>query len=132
MRKLWSAANVATYLGGVKETGFLEDLSKLVGSYDRVTSSVTSGQRPSVSRSLQRDRILDVDELSALPKVRAIVLASGSRATLVRTLPWMAGQHADAIRASIQAHDPHSASTLEDAYVSLANVQAAEQEDEAA
>ncbi|GAA2170554.1 hypothetical protein GCM10009846_01360 [Agrococcus versicolor] len=132
MKKLWSAANIATYLGGVKETGFLEDLSKLVGSYDRVTSSVTSGQRTSVSRSLQRDRILDVDELSALPRGRAVVLASGSRATLVRSLPWMAGQHADAIRASIQAHDPHSASTLEDAYVSLASMQAADREQQEA
>lgn len=50
----------------------------------------------------------------------------------MRTLPWMAGQHADAIRASIQAHEPHSASTLEDAYVSLASLQAAEKVEEAA
>jgi hypothetical protein len=39
-----------------------------------------------------------------------VVLASGAPATLVETLPWMNGPHADVLRASIAAHDPSQAS----------------------
>ncbi|MGL5859365.1 MAG: type IV secretory system conjugative DNA transfer family protein, partial [Angustibacter sp.] len=101
MRKLWSAANVKVYGGGVSEAGFLEDLSRLLGSYDRPTASVSTGRgHRSVSRQLHRERILDVAELAELPKGRAIVLASGSRSTLIRTQPWMTGPHAEQVRAS--------------------------------
>ena len=40
------------------------------------------------------DGLLDVADLAALPKGRAVVLASGSRPTLIRTQPWMTGPHA--------------------------------------
>jgi len=125
MRKLWSAANVCVYGGGVSETTFLEDLSKLIGDYDRVTTSLSRGRNQrSVSRQLQRERILDVAALGALPKGRAIVLASGARPTLVRTLPWMSGPHAQAVRASIAAHDPQAERTLAEADTELAQAQA--------
>lgn len=81
MRKLWSSANVKTYGGGVTETDFLRDLSELIGDYDRESVSVSQGRgQRNVSRSLHRERILDVADLGALPKGRAVVLASGSRA----------------------------------------------------
>ncbi|MBO9553830.1 TraM recognition domain-containing protein [Cellulomonas sp.] len=116
MKKLWSAANVKVYGGGVSDAAFLEDLSKLVGDYDRRASSVstTKGQR-TVSQQLQRDRILDVADLAAMPKGRALVLASGSRPTLIRTQPWMTGPHATAVRASIAAHDPSASAVLAEA-----------------
>jgi hypothetical protein len=34
---------------------------------------------------------------------------------IVRTAPWMAGPHADQIRASIEAHDPAAPATLAEA-----------------
>ena len=107
MKKLWSAANIKVYGGGVSEAQFLDDLSKIIGDYDRLSSSasVTKGQR-TVSRQLQRERILDVSELAALPRGRAVVIASGARPTMVRTVPWMVGSQASAVRASIAAHDP--------------------------
>lgn len=107
MKKLWSAANIKVYGGGVSEAQFLEDLSRIVGDYDRLSSSasVTKGQR-TVSQQLQRERILDISDLAAMPKGRALVLASGSRPTLVRTMPWMTGPYASRIRSSIAAHDP--------------------------
>lgn len=112
MRKLWSAANVKVYGGGVAEHGFLDDLSRLIGDYDRIASSTSSGRgQRTVSQQVQRERILDVADLAALPKGRAVVLASGARPTLVRTLPWMDGVHADAVRASIAAHDPQTPPT---------------------
>ena len=127
MRKLWSAANVKVYGGGVTEVGFLEDLSQLIGSYDRVTSSVSTGKgHRSVSRQAQAERILDVSDLGALPKGRAVVIGSSSRPTLIRTQPWMRSKHADAVAASIKAHDPQAEKTLADARDELAAVEEAE------
>lgn len=107
MRKLWSAANVAVYGGGVREKDFLEELARTLGDYDRLAGSTSYGRgHRSVSQQLHRDRILDVDELAALPRGRALVFASGSRPTLIRTVPWMSGPHAGAVQDSIAAHTP--------------------------
>jgi type IV secretory pathway TraG/TraD family ATPase VirD4 len=124
MNKLWSASNVAIYAGGVKEEEFLERLSRLIGSYDKETRSVSrrsgsggawSSSSAQTSRQLTRERILEVDDLGALPKGRAVVLSSGNRPTLVKTIPWMVGPHADAIAGSIAAHDPSAQQTLDEA-----------------
>lgn len=113
MKKLWSAANVRVYGGGVSEADFLEDLSRTIGDYDRLSSSVSSGRGSrNVSHQIQRDRILDVSDLASMPRGRALVLASGSRPTLIRTQPWMSGPHADQVRASIAAHDPQAERTM--------------------
>ena len=107
MRKLWSAANVKVYGGGVAETEFLAELSQLIGDYDKRTASVSSGHGGrSTSSQIRRERTMDVADLAALPRGRAVVLASGAPATLVETMPWMRGDQADAVRASIAAHDP--------------------------
>ena len=88
----------------------------MIGDYDRPTSSVSTGRGGrGVSHQLQRDRILDVADLAALPKGRAVVYASGARPTLVRTQPWMTGLHAAAVTASIAAHDPQATRTLHEA-----------------
>lgn len=111
MRKLWSASNVAIYGGGVKEPEFLNELSQMIGDYDRRTTSTSVGRGTrSTSHGVQRERTLDVADLGSLPRGRAVVLASGAPATLVETVPWMNGPHADALRASIAAHDPSQGS----------------------
>lgn len=71
-----------------------------------------------------RERILDVADLAALPKGRAVVLASGSRPTLIRTQPWMTGPHAADVRASIAAHDPQAERTIREAQEELVAVEA--------
>ena len=107
MRKLWSAANVAVYGGGVKDAEFLEMLSKLIGDYDKATRSVSTGRgHRSVTEQLSRERIMDPADLAALPPGRAVVLASGARPTLIQTEPWMTGPHAAAVRESLAVHDP--------------------------
>ena len=124
MNKLFSAANVFVYGGGVREDRFLESLSKIVGDYDQLSTSTSSGRgQRTTSRQLVRRRILDVDELAAMPKGRAVVLASGARPTLIRTQPWMSGPHAGAVRASIAAHDPQARRTIDEAQRELAAVQ---------
>lgn len=126
MRKLWSASNIKVYGGGVDEDAFLEHLSKVIGDYDRVSSSTSYGRgHRTVSQQLHRERILDVADLAAMPRGRAVVLSSGSRPTLIRTVPWMTGPHAAAVTASIAAHDPEAEHTIHEAQTELAAVEAA-------
>lgn len=115
MKKLWSASNIRVYGGGgtTHDGSFLEDLVRVIGDYDRLTSSTSYGRgQRTVSQQLHRERILDVDDLAAMPRGRAVVLSSGNRPTLIRTQPWMADPHADAVRASILAHDPEAEKEL--------------------
>jgi type IV secretory pathway TraG/TraD family ATPase VirD4 len=127
MRKLWSASNIKVYGGGVSEDAFLEQLSKLIGDYDRQSSSVSSGRGGrSVNQQLHRERILGVDDLAAMPKGRAVVLSSGNRPTLIRTQPWMTGPHAEQVKASIAAHDPQAQQTIQQAETELVAVERAE------
>jgi type IV secretory pathway TraG/TraD family ATPase VirD4 len=110
MRKLWSAANIRTYGGGVADPEFLEELSRLIGEHDVITRSTSSsgsgwGQQ-SVSRQTRRQRVLDVAELHALPRGRMVVYSSGARPVLTRTAPWQDGAYAEEIRASIARWDP--------------------------
>ncbi len=110
MRKLWSASNIAIYGGGVKEPEFLSELSQMIGDYNRTTTSTSVGRgNRSTSHGIQRERTLDVADLGALPRGRAVVFASGTPATLVETVPWMTGPHAAELQASIAAHDPSQA-----------------------
>lgn len=133
MRKLWSASNVKVYGGGVSEDAFLESLSKLIGDYDRQASSVSSGRGGrSVNQQLHRERILDVADLAAMPKGRAVVLSSGNRPTLIRTQPWMTGPHAEKVKASIAAHDPQASRTIIEAQESVREVAIASSEKGAA
>ena len=108
MRKLWSAANVVVFGGGVKERDFLDNVSALIGDYDKTTRSVSHANRGhrQTSEHLTRERILDAADLAALPVGRAVVLASGARPTLIRTQPWWDGPHAAHVRTSLADHQP--------------------------
>jgi type IV secretory pathway TraG/TraD family ATPase VirD4 len=108
MRKLWSAANIKVYGGGVAEAEFLGELAQLVGEY-RYTNTTRSSSRQGTSTSHdddRKERTLDVSDLAALPRGRAVMFASGTPAALLETVPWMNGPQAEAVRASITAHDP--------------------------
>ena len=112
MAKLWSAANIKTYGGGVAEAEFLDTLSRLLGDHDvpTQTTSYSRGTR-SVSRATRRDRVLDVAQLGAMPRGRAVLIASGLPPTLIEPVPWYAGRHAAIVRQSLAAHDPAACAT---------------------
>ena len=91
MNKLWSAANVKAYGGGVSEDKFLQSLSNLIGVeyVDQVqTSSSRQGTSRSVSVGAAQRPIAPVSELMAMPPNRAWVLASGAPPVYVRTVPY--------------------------------------------
>ncbi|MGC0271245.1 type IV secretory system conjugative DNA transfer family protein (plasmid) [Glutamicibacter soli] len=85
MSKLWGAANIRVAGSGLSDDKFLPFLAQLVGERDVLKrSSSTSGRTGrSVSSSMQRERILDVADLAALPRGRAILTSSGLPAGLI-------------------------------------------------
>lgn len=107
MKKLFSTANVFTYGGNVKEESFLKMLSELVGQY-QYTAVSQSRQKDgrSTSRQDSREEILSVADLASLPRGRAVMLGSGARAALLRTVPINARPYAAESAASAEAHDP--------------------------
>lgn len=107
MRKIWSAANVVVYGGGVKEDTFLRTLSDLIGDYSYNSVSQSNGRGgSSSSRQEGKERILDVSDLTEMERGRAVVFASGARATLVKTQPWWKTEHKDAVNESISRYAP--------------------------
>jgi len=107
MRKLWTAANLSLYAGGVTDERWLRELSALIGSRDVSRWSQSNGRGGSSrSQTWNREAILDVDELMALPRGRGVLLSSGNKAAMVRTVPWMDGPHAAAVRASLSRWEP--------------------------
>lgn len=120
MRKLWSAANIRVYGGGVSEAEFLGELRQLIGTRDMDQVSISTGKggrsRNRTPGGRTKD-ILDVAELAALPRGRAVLFASGAPPTLLETIPWMSGEHAEQVKASIAAHDPAAAPAATAPYV---------------
>jgi type IV secretory pathway TraG/TraD family ATPase VirD4 len=106
MRKLWSAANVKVYGGGVSEVEFLDEISRLIGEYQHPEASVTftRGSGRSTSHQHRNDRILDVADLAALDRGRIIVIASGAVPALAKPQPWYDGPDAKIVSESIAAH----------------------------
>jgi type IV secretory pathway TraG/TraD family ATPase VirD4 len=113
IKAMWSHANIRTLGGGLADFDFLEEQSRLVGEFDETvqTTSTSPSDNPLGSRSTSTTtrpkRIYDVADLSALPKGRAVVFASGSRPTMVRTRPWWECDFADAVQASLDQYGPN-------------------------
>ncbi len=69
MSKLWSAANIRVAGAGLAEDKFLPFLASLIGDHDVVKRSSSSQSKGrSVTTSLQRERILDTADLTAMPR----------------------------------------------------------------
>ncbi len=88
-RKVWttdqfealrSAANIEYYGGGISDTTYLETISRRIGDHDvaRWSDSRGRGGERSRSQSWSREPIMAVEALAALPKDRALILASGN------------------------------------------------------
>ncbi|MEU4932139.1 TraM recognition domain-containing protein [Streptomyces yokosukanensis] len=113
MEKLWSAANVRVYGGGVSDTRFLGDLSELAGEFELREYQTSRESEPygwsgnrTVSESVRRERVLQVSDLGAMPPGRALVLASGTKPVLVETIPWWEGPYAAEVQTSLRKYDP--------------------------
>ncbi|MFE3205307.1 type IV secretory system conjugative DNA transfer family protein [Embleya sp. NPDC059237] len=112
MAKLWGAANVRVYGGGVMDTKFLGDLSAASGIFEPGTTSFsrksTDFFESNVSKASRSEAVLDVADLTSMPRGRAFVQFSGTKPALIRTIPWWETEYADEIRMSIAEFDPGS------------------------
>ena len=103
MDTLWGAATVKIIGAGIDDPKLAEDISKLVGEHDVTVRSATHGRESSSNLSLRRQRILPPEDIRALPRGRALVLATGSKPALVRLLPWFQGPQAKTISKASKA-----------------------------
>ncbi|MFJ8744082.1 type IV secretory system conjugative DNA transfer family protein [Embleya sp. NPDC127516] len=108
MQKLWGSANIRVYGGGVSDVSFLENLAKSAGMFEPRTTSTSHkfGDHRGISRASRAEAVLDASDLMSMPRGRAFVQISGSRPTLVRTVPWWETEYADRIQESINTYDP--------------------------
>ena len=108
MRKLWNASNVRVAGSGLQDADFLPFLSQVVGDRDVVRRSSSAGGRGgrSVSTSVQRERVLDVSDLAAMPRGRAVMTTSGAPAALVTLTHYSTKPYASAVSASQQHYEP--------------------------
>ena len=108
MRKLWNASNVRVAGSGLQDSDFLPFLSQVVGDRDVVRRTSSTQQRGgrSVSTSVQRERILEVSDLAAMPRGRAVMSTSGAPAALISLEHFSAKQYAPEVRASQDHYEP--------------------------
>jgi type IV secretory pathway TraG/TraD family ATPase VirD4 len=97
MDTLWSAATVKIIGSGLDDPKLADDISRLAGDHDVPTTSHNRGDgRHSTSTSTRRERIIAPDQVRALPKGRALLLATGTPVAMLQTQPWY--QRTDAKR----------------------------------
>ncbi|MEV0712763.1 type IV secretory system conjugative DNA transfer family protein [Nocardia aurea] len=109
MQALLSAANVLVLGSGLRDSGFLRDMSELVGQHYELSTSVSRSAKngeKSTSTSRITEITLHASDIAALPRGRALVFTSGHRPTLARCVPWMERDCAEEVRASIDTYDP--------------------------
>lgn len=84
---LWSAAAIKVIGAGIDDADFAEDISRLIGDHDIPVQTVSHGRQRSTSTTTRRERVLPAADVRALQKGTAIVLATGSKAGLIRPPP---------------------------------------------
>lgn len=104
MDALWSAATVKLLGSGLDDAEFAEQVSRLVGEHKVRETSVSHGSSGrSVSTSRRRERVMEAAEVRALPKGRALLLATGVRVAMVRLRPWYEEADAGELAAEARA-----------------------------
>ncbi|WP_435137790.1 type IV secretory system conjugative DNA transfer family protein [Actinacidiphila sp. bgisy144] len=104
MDALWSAATVKLLGSGLDDAEFAEKVSRLIGEHKVHERSVSHGSTGrSVSTSRRRERVMEAAEVRALPKGRALLLATGVRIGMVRLRPWYLEPDAGRLSADFDA-----------------------------
>ncbi len=107
---MWGSANVKLYGGGSADARFLRDLQELIGTVYIRQGSIThntGGNGPasrSYSQSVHQVPILDVSDLTSLPKGYVVLFSSGVRATLGTFTGWWTQPWANDVQASLDRY----------------------------
>ncbi|MGW2545035.1 type IV secretory system conjugative DNA transfer family protein [Kitasatospora sp. NPDC001574] len=98
MDSLWSAATIKMIGSGIDDADFADKLSRLVGEHDvESVSHSTSESGRSTSTSMRQERILPPDQIRALKKGTALLLATGIKPAMLELRPWYKEPGAGAI-----------------------------------
>ncbi|WP_037603761.1 TraM recognition domain-containing protein [Streptacidiphilus rugosus] len=102
-------AGVMVYGGGVRDGAFLDELSRLIGKWDRPQQTRHSDARSllaasSYADSTHKEPILDVDQLAALPELHAIAVFTGYQPMMTTLEPWWETEFAPAVNESLQLY----------------------------
>jgi type IV secretory pathway TraG/TraD family ATPase VirD4 len=100
MDELFSAATIKVIGAGIDDPTFADDISRLLGDEDVLTTTRSTGKTGGTSTTTRRERVLAADDIRALPKFTALLLVTGVRPALLRLVPWMHGPHAKTILAA--------------------------------
>ena len=89
MQALWSAATIKLVGAGVDDHTFLQRLSGLIGDHyvERISISVDRA-RSSRQYAQAREPVMPASALRAIPRDRAVLLATGRRVGLGQLHPW--------------------------------------------
>jgi type IV secretory pathway TraG/TraD family ATPase VirD4 len=89
MDALWSAATIKVIGSGIDDADFADKLSRLTGEHEVQTKSASHAETGrSTSISMRTERILPPDAIRALPKGKALLLATGVRVAMLNLRPW--------------------------------------------
>ncbi|NAZ81039.1 type IV secretory system conjugative DNA transfer family protein [Kineococcus sp. R8] len=101
MDTLWSAATVKLLGAGIDDAKLAEDVSRLIGEHDVTIRSFSEGdRRRTTSTSLRRQRILPPEDVRALARGHALLLATGLRVGRLELLPYYQGSRAGDVAAA--------------------------------
>ena len=105
MGTLWGAATCKLIGAGGDDPRFAADVSALIGEHDVATLSLTRDATGHLSRqiSTRRQRIMGPEDVRALKRGTAILLASGARPAMLELRPWFTQPGADALGADTAA-----------------------------
>jgi type IV secretory pathway TraG/TraD family ATPase VirD4 len=105
MKELWSAATIKLVGAGIDDANFAEDVSRLVGDHDVMTTSRNLGGRRSTRTvSSRQQRVLAPSAVRALPRGHALLIATGAKVAMVELQPWFNGpRHAEIVAANSKA-----------------------------
>jgi type IV secretory pathway TraG/TraD family ATPase VirD4 len=105
MSTLWGAATVKLVGAGGDDPRFAADVSTLIGEHDVATLSLTRDGSGHLSRqvSVRRQRIMGPEDVRALKRGTAILLASGARPAMLQLNPWFRQPEVAALSAATSA-----------------------------
>lgn len=107
MNKLWGAANIRVAGSGLSDDKFLPFLTQEIGERDVLKRSSSASGRTgrSVFSSMQREKILDVADLAALPRGRAILTSSGLPAGLIELQHYSTKPYGEDVKLSQECYE---------------------------
>ncbi|MEV3965897.1 TraM recognition domain-containing protein [Nocardia sp. NPDC050193] len=112
--KTMRAQSIEVYGGGIADTGYLEHWQAMTGQHDVADRSRSHGAG-GVNRTLtwRPEPILDIAQLAALAKDRALVRLPGHGPVLVRKVWWQDTEYAPLIAASLAHFAKATATPIE-------------------